>query len=359
MIKSFIKKIKKHDGYFILSLVILLYFSYALWNYFTMSKEGFKMPDKFEPKLRNINENDAKHKFALRDYYILSSFNSCSTPDSDVSLDALKTVLKNGVRCLDLEVFSFNDETVVGLSHTRNNVNIRSKTKIGIDDVIRMISLYGFSSGHIQNFDDPLIINIRIKSTLQKVQNDIATSIIRHLRSRLAGSSYALNGSYHNIGSEYVTKFKGKVLIFVDKTISGVLHPRMTELTNAITGGNYVKYMSDDDVRLYPSVSELVETNRHNMVITRQNNDSGKLKNFDPIPHFNVGCQMVQMSFSQQDSNLENYMSFFNKDGSAFVLKPEKLRLMPQRAKLPESQNPDLTLAQKVTKNEVIGNIVI
>ena len=63
--------------------------------------------------------------------------------------------------------------------------------------------------------------------------------------------------------------------------------------------------------------------------------------------HFSYGCQMVCMSYQKMDDNMKHYLDKFNQAGTAFILKPERLRYIPVTIPAPPPQNPQLSYAPK------------
>jgi hypothetical protein len=69
-------------------------------------------------KLRSIDNNE-KFNYTLKDYYIKSAYNCCSGgnyKNDFVDLCVMKDLLKQGVRCLDFEIFSIDDQPVIATS---------------------------------------------------------------------------------------------------------------------------------------------------------------------------------------------------------------------------------------------------
>ena len=64
------------------------------------------------------------------------------------------------------------------------------------------------------------------------------------------------------------------------------------------------------------------------------------------------GCQMVGMNFQNFDSNMEFYDILFDEAGSAFVLKPQNLRYIPETIKNPPPQNPELSYANRKVESD-------
>ena len=70
-------------------------------------------------QIEPIKETNIQFKYRVRDYYIKSSYNSCSCGDFGngyVSLDALREIIRQGVRFLDFEIYSVGGKAVVAAS---------------------------------------------------------------------------------------------------------------------------------------------------------------------------------------------------------------------------------------------------
>ncbi len=74
------------------------------------------------PLIKTINpNNEDEFSHNLRDYYIKTAYNCCSAgnyKNDFVNICNLKAVLKQGVRCLDFEIYSVKDQPVVSTSTT-------------------------------------------------------------------------------------------------------------------------------------------------------------------------------------------------------------------------------------------------
>jgi hypothetical protein len=65
-----------------------------------------------------------------------------------------------------------------------------------------------------------------------------------------------------------------------------------------------------------------------------------------------MGCQMLAMRYQKIDANIEENNVFFDTNNSAFVLKPENLRYIPETIPLPPPQNPELSYATRVVQTD-------
>jgi hypothetical protein len=65
-----------------------------------------------------------------------------------------------------------------------------------------------------------------------------------------------------------------------------------------------------------------------------------------------TGCQLLGMRYQEIDTNIEVNDIFFDENGYAFVLKPEKLRYIPVTIELPPPQNPELSYATRTVQSD-------
>lgn len=73
--------------------------------------------------IRPITSSDSDCSGNLYDYYIKTCYNACSGgsyKNNFVNICNLKAVIKQGVRCLDFEIYSVNDQPVVATSTVDN-----------------------------------------------------------------------------------------------------------------------------------------------------------------------------------------------------------------------------------------------
>ena len=71
------------------------------------------------PPLSSITDNQELNKCFLRDFYVKSAYNACSPgnfKNDFVNLCALSNCISQGVRFLDFEIYSINDQPVVATS---------------------------------------------------------------------------------------------------------------------------------------------------------------------------------------------------------------------------------------------------
>jgi len=313
-----------------------------------------------ENLVSNININDAQYQYDLRDYYIMSSYNSCCNGDfenSYVTTDALKQVIQRGARVLDFEVYSLNDKPVIAASSKDSFYQKGTYNSIPFGDAMDTINGHAFASSTAPNFNDPLLLHFRIKTSRTEVFDQMAKILSSTFSDKRLPNRYNYEYGGDNLTAEPLKIFMGKVVIMVDSSNKLYKTSKLDEIINVTTGSLFIKQLRDYDVKFTPSVDELINSNKKNMTISMPD-----LKvepdNINPGLHFQMGCQMVCMNFQTMDTNMIYYLEEFNSKGSAFMIKPESLRYIKVYAETPTKQDPKLSYAPKQLKKPYFNHII-
>jgi hypothetical protein len=334
----------------IVSFVLVVFMGIYVGRQF--SKRGCSSVD--IAQITGISKRDERFNYKFRDFYIKSSYNSCSSgqfKNDWVDLCALTNVIKQGYRVLDFEVYYVNDKAVVATSNSTKFTEKGTYNSIPIGDVIKVISTQAVSSSmttdSCPNAFDPLVLHFRIKSTHLEVYNQIADALVQYLDSRLLPNKYSYANNGHNLGMVDLKDMLGKVIIMVDKiNNNNIQGTKLEELVNILGGGAFLRSFPYNDVVHTPDMDELVNFNKKNMTITYPNlsyNDS----NYNSSIVMQYGVQMGCMCAQNNDVFLQAYTTLFNQAGTAFLLKPENLRYVPVTVDVPPPINPDLSYGYK------------
>jgi hypothetical protein len=280
--------------------------------------------DKF---ISNISESDAVNP--LRDYYIKTAYNCCAVgmyKNSYVDLCALNACLGQGNRCLDMEIYSVNNEPVVAVS-SLNDFNIKeSYNSLPLSSVFQHLQDNAFSAGACPNAADPLFLNLRIKSDHQELNDKIAGLVYRHFESLVMGPDYSYENGQKNFGDIPLNKMRGKVIIMVDKSINSLFEQsKLDEYVNIAGGGRFLSSNRYYDIKYTHSMDDIINYNKYNMTIVLPDIASSD-SNFNAALPQKFGCQFIGMAVQEMDEYLEKYDIFFGDAGHAFVLKPANLR---------------------------------
>lgn len=137
---------------------------------------------------------------------VLTAFNCCNIyeyKNSYVSLDALKNCIKLGARCLDMQVFSYNNIPIVASSISDSKHIKHTFNELLLEDVFQYIHNNVFISRIDKESDstlfgspsplDPIILHIRVMST----NPDIYQKIITSYKSQFGNKCYIGIGDLH------------------------------------------------------------------------------------------------------------------------------------------------------------------
>jgi hypothetical protein len=295
------------------------------------SRECSRMTDRMgelNGKITSIDVTNEKFSKSLKDYYIKSAYNCCSGGDyrnDYVDLCILKNVLKQGVRGLDFEIFSIDDKPVVATSTSDNFYVKETLNYINFDDVMNVIQNYAFSASTAPNSNDPIFIHLRIKSSNIKMYDNFA-KIFHKYNSLLLDQQYSYENRGRNLGNVLLKDLVGKVVIIVDASNKTFLESKdFYEYVNLTSNSVFMRQTRFSEIKYLSDKDELIEFNKIGMTICMPDKGSNP-SNPDSIIMRDNGCQFLAMRYQLNDTNLKENNDFFNQNGFAFVLKPDKLR---------------------------------
>lgn len=340
---------------FIMIVVLILLIISFIQSRLSLRKSECAALKKVYTDFPAISSVSSKHyEHPLRDYYIKTAYNCCAPgnmKNSFVDLCALKTVIQQGARCLDFEIYSVNNEPVIATSSEDEYTIKESYNSVPFSEAMRTVRDYAFSGTTCPNPNDPLILHFRVKSNNKKIYEDMAKAIYENLEQYSLGKDYSYEYDGKNIGTLPLKTFLGKIIVSVDKSNPMFQNTRLDEYVNIASNSVFMRALRYKDVAYTHDMSELVEYNKKNMTIVLpdlQSND----ENPSASLAMKYGCQMVGMSFQNFDNNMEFYDLFFDNDGYAFVLKPESLRYVPTTIEVPEPPPKEYSYKPRVKKTD-------
>ena len=337
-------------AYFILALILIIVISYVSYMIYLSSLESKEcsylnmLYPSIDGNIKSISPNISDCSGNLYDYYIKTAYNACSGgsyQNDYVDVCVLKSILKQGVRCLDFEIYNVDNIPVVS-SSTSNSKNYFVKetfNSVKFSEVMKIISNYAFSGGTVPNPTDPLIIHLRIKSNEQSMYADLA-KIFKSYDSIMLGKNYSYENQGKNTAAQPLTSFMNKIILIVDKSNNAYLENKeFMEYVNITSNSVFTRALSYYEVKNSPDINELEEFNKRCMTFVYP--DSGvNPSNPSGLLCRATGCQMVAMRYQYVDNFLKENATFFDEGGYAFVLKPENLRYKQVTIPTPTPQNP-------------------
>lgn len=280
---------------------------------------------------------------SLKDFYIKTAYNCCCAgnyKNDFVSICALKDCIKQGIRCLDFEIYSVNDKAVVAASSVNNDTIKETYNSVPWKQVISTLvnsALGKDTSNMCPNPADPLILHLRIMSKNTKIYNEIAQEFSSEgIAPYMLGPEYSYQysggggGPAHNAGGHIpIFNLKNKIFIMIDANNEEnplFMKTNLAEYVNLATNSTHTSWASTQrfyDIKNAPSFDELITHNQTGVTVCLPDL-AARATNFPYNIPKGLGCQMIAMSFQHDDGQLQAYINFFNSAGQAFVLQPEK-----------------------------------
>ena len=337
---------------------------YIYYKYSLLPKSCARLNKKKAPALTSnwitTASSDPSSQFLLRDYYVKTAYNCCSTGNFSndyVSTCALQNAIKMGCRCLDFEIYGYKGQPIISTSLSDDKCIKETYNSVPFDEAMSTIATNAFSTNSTvcPNPSDPLLLLFRLKTNDVDVLNSMAESISSNLKDRLM-PEYNHEFGGKNICAEPMIKFAGKVIVVVEA--NPILYQpgaeKMYEITN-LTSNAFLRILKVFDVLNSPDITELTTFNKQYMTVVIPD-DSMSINNYDPMPPSLAGCQAMAMSFQLlRDGNLDVYNDWFQAgpSKSAFLLKPADLMFKPQTIPVPTPQNPALSFASRPLKSDM------
>ena len=310
-------------------------------------------------KLQLDNDKKTYGDYRLRDFYVKTAYNCCASGSFShdfVNECAIENCIQLGARCLDFEVYSFDDNPIISVSTDKNFGVKETYNYLEFDRIMAKIRDMAFTSGvnsagNISS--DPLILHFRIKTEHKNILDSMADSLNRNFYDRLLSRRYSYKYNGKDLGNVEMKYLEGKVIIMVNKLEPlNIEETKLYEYINIVSGGENMRLMRYKEVILSGVLEEIRDFNKEKMTIcipdlnaNPENMDWSQLthkmvqgKKYDEklkkevpaIIPYGYGIQFVGMSFQSPsgriDPFLKTYIDEFNRNKSSFILKPKELR---------------------------------
>lgn len=326
----------------IIAAIVIGMFSYTTNKLRLRAANCYKMDSRYSTDPNSMIKSPPSwhENHSLRDFYIKTAHNCCAGGDfknSFVDLCHLRTAIKQGVRCLDFEIYSINNEPRIATSSLESFNYKETYNSIAFSEAMNEIKKMAFS-GNAPNQNDLLILHFRIKSTNKDIYKEMAKNLSRTFGGFLLPNMYGRSFDGDNLGKIPVKELKrhGKIIVIADQANkSSYMDTPFYDYVNMTSGSPTLKLLRNRGIttELY-NHDELINFNRQNMSIVLPD-----LSPTNTNPKINIahqyGCQMVAMNLSKDDGLLEYYEGERGFKSYAFKLKPKNLRYIPVKIEKP------------------------
>jgi hypothetical protein len=324
-------------------IILIIFIGYMIYLSKLQNRECNYMNNLYsslDGYIRPITSNDSDCSANLFDYYIKTAYNACSGgsyKNNFVNICNLKAIIKQGVRCLDFEIYSINNQPVVATSTVDNYYVKETFNYVDFGNVMDTIVNYAFSGGTCPNPTDPLIIHLRFMSNNQEMYSSLA-NIFYSYNNFMLGPSYSYENEGLNLGSLPLLSLQNKIILMVDRSNTAFLENiNLLEYVNLTSNSIFMRLYSYYDVKNNPDINELTDYNKTAMTMVIPDNGASP-SNPSGLLCRALGCQMIAMRYQLVDNFLMESTGFFDSGGYAFVLKPPELRYQPVTVPPPTQQ---------------------
>ena len=344
----------------LLFIVIILFFYYNSKGY----KENNTLVNMVNYKLYIITGSDLVKNSDKRlcDFYISSAYKPYMV-DKQLfgycSLKIMKSILLAGVRCVYIDIF--NSSMSSDADPVINNGYMEGEWKLALNninfkDMCMLIKKVVFSSGNVNNSNDPFILCLNLKTNGNyKCLNKVKKILFDVFGSRLLDNTYTY--SIRNVITEPIKNFMGKIIIF---SSSGYENSDLEEFINyswdrsGLHGLKKITYESLDEESQNANVvkldnNDLKTYNKSGMTLVTPNENSIFTYNYDPNYGWDSGSQLVFLNFQRIDNNMTKYIEKFQT--KSFVIKPGNMLYSSENE---NQEDPDFVINKEEKKNKDI-----
>jgi hypothetical protein len=278
----------------------------------------------------------------LCDYYMASSGYTVipsTTVYTYITTDAITEVIKGGARLIELDIYSVNNDAVVGLADSKTN-NMFTYNTLKFEDCCTTLANTMFASGTTPGYQNPFVLSLNFHSEDNAFITRCADIMKMTLRKFMLHSGYSYQRK--NLAVEPICNLMGKLVIISGGNTKG---NGMDELVNMSWASSNLRRMTYTEASQTFDHEELIEYNKRNITLVVPDMSSSDVKNKNAEICFSFGCQWVAMNYGSLDNAMELYTGQFI--SGSFAIKPDPLRYQPVTYKKPEPQSAAVSFQPK------------
>lgn len=334
---------------FFIVFIICLLLLYILYTSKLEARECSYMTKMYGDVNGKIKSNTADSSDFLCNYYVKTAYNCCSGgsyKNDYVNVCNLKSVLKQGARCLDFEIYSVDGHPVVSTSTADNYYVKETYNYLKFADAMSIIQLYAFGDG-APNKLDPIILHLRFKSNNPEMYKALA-KVFQSYTTLMLGKEYSYMNHEQNLGLVRLSELKSKIVLIVDESNKSYDdNLELNEYINATSNSGNIRSYPYFGVKNVPDIDELSNFNKGSFMSIVLPDAGVNPPNPSADYARELGCQFVAMRYQYVDNFLLSDINFFDNNGYAFVRKLGNMRYAPVTIDPPIPQNPELSYAPR------------
>lgn len=325
----------------IISFVIIFFilFSVLSWIYNTLSNKSrscirinslYKEDNDLRTDVAALKHEGAEKDILVKNFFIKTAYNCCCVDgykNNWVDGCALRKCIYQGARCLDFEIYSYNDEPIIAASTANNNSIKETYNYMKFQDVLNIITKEN-NSNNIDNASDPLFLHFRIMSDNINIYKKMATLIKSVLFNNNDQNRNRCNIKEEKLVMSNINELQNRYIIMVNaKNYVNVQQTDLIDYVNLQSGGRNLGLLRYQTLLAAGGNNALLkaQTKRSLFIVLPDLNNN--IENYDWTIAYNNGCQFIAMKFQNVDNQLIHYnkIMFIDNRHRAIVLKPRHL----------------------------------
>tara|TARA_Y100000389_G_scaffold145486_1_gene144057 strand:- start:2325 stop:4139 length:1815 start_codon:yes stop_codon:yes gene_type:complete len=292
-------------------------------------------------ELLNNRGNIEKVLNKIHNNYILTAFNCCNSGEYQnnyVDTCILKKCLNLGIRCLDFQIFNYNQKPIIA-SSTMDSLYIKETFNyLELEPVLDIITNYLNNDDLGSNNTSPLFLHFRVMSLSEKIYKELNKSILEKLGKNQEGKNFELVIGIDNINTISLNELKNKIVVFINPyytSNNSLINQLDTYINDVKSDLNIVKdYKIYKSGNIINSNSDLILYKNNNYDIYKDSHNKSKptlvLPEFNSkindesfIKYMDHNITFIAMKFQEVDNFLQVAIHIFSKyeNESGFLLK--------------------------------------
>ena len=208
----------------LVSIIFIIFIFFTFYYVFTnLSKREYNCNilnnDKYVYTVTSTPTTSDYNDTPLKDFHIKTAYNACCTgnlKNDYVDLCALKHCSKYGVRALDFQIYSKNDEPIISASSLNNDIKNNFKYKelynyLKFSDTMTEVKRHFKDSNNCDNSNDPLFLIFRLYTDRASVMDKMTEVLLNVFKDKL----YIENNVIDELK---LSDARDKVFIIVERT---------------------------------------------------------------------------------------------------------------------------------------------
>jgi hypothetical protein len=346
--KKFDQLMGSENNVVIISFVIIFFilFSVLSWIYSTLSNKSrscvrinsiYKEDNDLRTDAAALRHKGDEKDILVKNFFIKTAYNCCCVDgykNNWVDGCALRKCIYQGARCLDFEIYSYNDEPIIAASTANNNSIKETYNYMKFQDVLNIITKENITT-KIDNASDPLFLHFRIMSDNINIYKKMATLIKSVLFNNNDQNRNRCNIKEKDLVMSNINNLQNRYIIMVNaKNYVNVQQTDLIDYVNLQSGGPNLGLLRYQTLLAAGDNNALLKAQTKKSLFIVLPDLNNNIENYDWTIAYNNGCQFIAMKFQNVDNQLIHYNKIMfieninNINGlqrRAIVLKPKHL----------------------------------